>query len=114
MPDHGQCWLQEFEQFLLDCGIHLLDLTPCADGRLAHTVAYALRIPFSAVRRRSHAGAMFDVENTVNRWVKTEHRRYREGVTQSLHGTDPLSEGGDLPLQFPRSLPPGLRCPWQQ
>lgn len=69
----------EFEQFLLDCGFHLLDLSPCADGRLAHTVAYALRIPFSAVRRRSHAGAMFDVENTVNRWVKTEHSRYRSG-----------------------------------
>ena len=68
-----------FEQFLLECGFHLLDVSPCADGRLAHTVAYALRIPFSAVRRRSHAGAMFDVENTVNRWVKTEHRRYREG-----------------------------------
>ena len=75
----GSAASREFEQFLLDCGIHLLDLTPCADGRLAHTVAYALRIPFSAVRRRSHAGAMFDVENTVNRWVKTEHRRYREG-----------------------------------
>ncbi|MEB3253442.1 MAG: carboxysome shell carbonic anhydrase [Synechococcus sp.] len=71
---------REFEQFLLDCGFHLLDVSPCADGRLAHTIAYALRIPFSAVRRRSHAGAMFDVENTVNRWVKTEHRRYREGM----------------------------------
>jgi carboxysome shell carbonic anhydrase len=23
---------------------------------------------------------MFDVENTVNRWVKTEHRRFREGA----------------------------------
>ena len=75
----GSAAAQEFEQFLLDCGIHLLDVTPCSDGRLAHTVAYALRIPFSAVRRRSHAGAMFDVENTVNRWVKTEHRRHREG-----------------------------------
>ena len=75
----GSAAAQEFERFLLDCGIHLLDVTPCADGRLAHTVAYALRIPFSAVRRRSHAGAMFDVENTVNRWVKTEHRRHREG-----------------------------------
>jgi carboxysome shell carbonic anhydrase len=41
-------------------------------------VAYALRLPFSAVRRRPHAGALFDVENTVDRWVKTEHRRYRE------------------------------------
>ena len=69
-----------FESFLLDCGFHLLDVTPCADGRLAHSIAYALRIPFSSVRRRSHAGAMFDVENTVNRWVKTEHRRYREAI----------------------------------
>jgi carboxysome shell carbonic anhydrase len=28
---------------------------------------------------------MFDVENTVNRWVKTEHRRYREGVPNPAH-----------------------------
>ena len=75
----GSQQAKEFESFLLDCGFHLLDLTPCSDGRLAHTVAYALRIPFSAVRRRSHAGALFDIENTVNRWVKTEHSRYREG-----------------------------------
>ena len=82
-PLHGASGSEaadSFERFLLECGIHLLDVSPCADGRLAHTVAYALRIPFSAVRRRSHAGAMFDVENTVNRWVKTEHRRYREGL----------------------------------
>ncbi len=69
-----------FQDFLLECGFHLLDVTPCADGRLAHSIAYALRIPFSSVRRRSHAGALFDIENTVNRWVKTEHKRYREGV----------------------------------
>ena len=73
-----------FERFLLDCGFHLLDVTPCADGRLAHSIAYALRIPFSSVRRRSHAGAMFDVENTVNRWVKTEHRRYRESIPNAV------------------------------
>jgi carboxysome shell carbonic anhydrase len=48
-------------------------------------VAYALRLPFSSVRRRSHAGALFDVENTVNRWVKTEHRRYREGLPNPAH-----------------------------
>ena len=76
---------EEFNAFLLDCGFHLLDVTPCADGRLAHTIAYALRIPFSAVRRRSHAGAMFDVENTVNRWIKTEHRRFREQVPNEAH-----------------------------
>ncbi len=67
-----------FQSFLAECGFHLLDITPCSDGRLAHSIAYALRIPFSSVRRRSHAGALFDIENTVNRWIKTEHRRYRE------------------------------------
>ena len=74
-----------FESFLAECGFHLLDVTPCADGRLAHSISYALRIPFSAVRRRSHAGALFDVENTVNRWVKTEHRRFRESIPNSPH-----------------------------
>ena len=74
-----------FESFLNECGFHLLDITPCADGRLAHSISYALRIPFSAVRRRSHAGALFDVENTVNRWVRTEHRRFRENIPNSPH-----------------------------
>ena len=81
----GSSAAQEFESFLLSCGFHLLDVTPCADGRLAHAIAYALRLPFSSVRRRSHAGAMFDVENTVDRWVKTEHRRYREGLPNPAH-----------------------------
>ena len=76
---------ETFDAFLLECGFHLLDVTPCADGRLAHAIAYALRLPFSSVRRRSHAGAMFDVENTVNRWVKTEHRRYREAIPNPAH-----------------------------
>jgi len=67
-----------FQTFLAECGFHLLDITPCADGRLAHSIAYALRIPFSSVRRRSHAGALFDIEKTIDRWVKTEHKRYRE------------------------------------
>jgi len=69
---------KNFQSFLNQCGFHLLDVTPCSDGRLAHSIAYALRIPFSSVRRRSHAGALFDIENTVNRWIKTEHRRYRD------------------------------------
>ncbi len=85
-PLHGSEQSQEtktFQTFLSECGFHLLDVTPCADGRLAHTIAYVLRIPFSSVRRRSHAGALFDIENTVNRWVKTEHRRYREATPNS-------------------------------
>ena len=81
----GSADAEAFNAFLLDCGFHLLDITPCADGRLAHAIAYALRVPFSSVRRRSHAGAMFDVENTVDRWVKTEHRRYREGLPNPAH-----------------------------
>ncbi len=81
----GSSAAQEFEKFLLDCGIHLLDITPCSDGRLAHSIAYVMRIPFSSVRRRSHAGALFDIENTVNRWVKTEHKRYRENIPNEAH-----------------------------
>lgn len=76
---------EAFNAFLLECGFHLLDITPCADGRLAHAMAYALRLPYSSVRRRPHAGALFDVENTVNRWVKTEHRRYRESQPNPAH-----------------------------
>jgi carboxysome shell carbonic anhydrase len=76
---------EDFESFLLSCGFHLFDVTPCADGRLAHAIAFALRLPFSSVRRRPHAGALFDVENTVNRWVRTEHQRYREGVPNPAH-----------------------------
>ncbi|MFN7899482.1 MAG: carboxysome shell carbonic anhydrase [Synechococcaceae cyanobacterium] len=81
----GDASAEAFEAFLLDCGFHLLDITPCADGRLAHAIAYALRLPVSSVRRRPHAGAMFDVENTVDRWVKTEHRRYREAIPNPAH-----------------------------
>ncbi len=81
----GSAAAEAFNAFLLSCGFHLLDITPCADGRLAHAIAYALRLPFSSVRRRSHAGALFDVENTVSRWVKTEHRRYREGLPNPAH-----------------------------
>ena len=78
---------ESFQSFLYDCGFHLLDITPCADGRLAHAISFALRIPFSSVRRRSHAGALFDIEKTVNRWVKTEHGRYREASPNP--STDP-------------------------
>ena len=81
----GSSAAEAFNAFLLSCGFHLLDITPCADGRLAHAIAYALRLPFASVRRRSHAGAMFDVENTVNRWVKTENHRYREAKPNPAH-----------------------------
>ena len=70
----------QFQAFLLGCGFHLMDLTPCADGRLAHAISYVLRLPYGAVRRKSYAGALFDIENTVEKWVETELRRFREGL----------------------------------
>jgi carboxysome shell carbonic anhydrase len=70
----------EFQRFLLDCGFHLLDVTPCADGRLAHAISYVLRLPYGPVRRKSYAGTLFDIENTVEKWVETELLRFREGV----------------------------------
>lgn len=69
-----------FQQLLEDCGFHLMDVSPCADGRLAHVIRYVLRLPSKAVRRRSYAGAMFDIEDSLNKWTRTELVRYREGV----------------------------------
>ena len=74
-----------FDAFARSCGFHLLDITPCADGRLAHAISYALRVPFNSIRRRPYAGALFDVESTVNRWVRTEHGRYREAIPNPAH-----------------------------
>jgi carboxysome shell carbonic anhydrase len=68
-----------FDAFLQACGFHTLDISPCADGRLAHVVRYVLRLPYRSVRRKSYAGALFDIENSIEKWVETEMLRYREG-----------------------------------
>lgn len=67
-----------FQDFLESCGFHTLDFSPCADGRLAHIIRYVLRLPHKAVRRKSYAGAMFDVEDSLQKWMETELTRYRE------------------------------------
>lgn len=72
--------VREFDRFLQDCGFHQLDVTPCADGRLAHAISYVLRLPFGAVRRKPYAGGLFDVENTVTKWGEIELGRFREGI----------------------------------
>jgi len=69
----------DFEAFLQSCGFHTLDISPCADGRLAHVIRYVLRLPHRAVRRKSYAGAMFDIEDSIQKWVETEMLRFREG-----------------------------------
>ena len=70
---------EDFQDFLQGCGFHTLDVSPCADGRLAHAIRYVLRLPIDAVRRKSYAGAMFDIDNSIQKWVETEMLRYREG-----------------------------------
>lgn len=70
---------EEFQGTLQQCGFHTLDISPCADGRLAHAIRYVLRLPIEAVRRKSYAGAMFDIDNSIQKWVETEMLRYREG-----------------------------------
>lgn len=60
-------------------GYHAVGIAPCADGRLAHIVSYILRLPYDLVRRKAHAGALFDVSESVRNWVFTEHMRFREG-----------------------------------
>ena len=69
----------EFQSFIQQCGFHTLDVSPCADGRLAHAIRYVLRLPIDAVRRKSYAGAMFDIDNSIQKWVETEMLRFREG-----------------------------------
>jgi carboxysome shell carbonic anhydrase len=62
-------------------GFHAVDITPCADGRLSGVVDYILRIPPSVVGyRKSYAGALFDVAESVRHWESTELRRWREAT----------------------------------
>jgi carboxysome shell carbonic anhydrase len=69
----------DFEAFLQECGFHTLDLSPCADGRLAHVIRFVLRLPYRAVRRKSYAGALFDIDDSLAKWTETELMRFREG-----------------------------------
>jgi carboxysome shell carbonic anhydrase len=69
----------DFQSFLIDCGFHTLDISPCADGRLAHVISYVLRLPYRLVRRKSYAGAMFDIDDSLAKWIETEYLRFREG-----------------------------------
>jgi carboxysome shell carbonic anhydrase len=62
-------------------GFHAIDIAPCADGRLSGVVDYILRVPPSVVAyRKSCAGALFDVEDSLRHWEAVELRRWREGV----------------------------------
>ncbi len=61
-------------------GFHAIDITPCADGRLAGVLDYILRIPPSVIAfRKSYAGALFNVTEAVRHWETVELRRWRDG-----------------------------------
>lgn len=67
--------------FLLDCGFHTVDISPCSDGRLKGLLPYILRLPLTAYTlRKAYAGALFDIETDLQQWQLTELRRFREGA----------------------------------
>lgn len=78
-PLNGQLQ-NEARQIFRDSGFHAIGVAPCADGRLAHFVSYVLRLPYSLARRKAHAGALFDISESVRNWVFIEHSRFREDV----------------------------------
>ncbi len=96
-----------FDAFIQSCGFHIVDVSPCADGRLAHVIRYVLRLPHRSVRRKSYAGAMFDIDDSIEKWTETELSRFREGkpntadeftrylkiVAYHFSSVEPLHEG---------------------
>lgn len=61
-------------------GFHAVDIAQCADGRLSGAVDYILRVPPAVVvSREAYAGALFEVERSLQRWESVELRRWREG-----------------------------------
>jgi len=74
---------QAAEERFKAAGIHAVGISPCADGRLAHLVSYVLRLPYTSVRRKAHAGGLFDISESVRNWVFVEHTRYRDGIPNS-------------------------------
>jgi len=69
--------------YFLDCDFHEVDITPCSDGRLLGLRRFILRLPALAVRVKSYAGALFDIEEDVQHWTRRELIRHREGVPTS-------------------------------
>ncbi|WP_255349492.1 carboxysome shell carbonic anhydrase [Thioalkalivibrio sp. ALJ24] len=65
--------------WFLDCDFHEVDISPCSDGRLLGLRRFILRLPDMAVRVKSYAGALFDIEEDVRHWTKRELMRFREG-----------------------------------
>jgi len=69
------------QELIRKWGFHAIDITPCADGRLSGVVDYILRVPPAMVaNRKSFAGSMFDIEESLRNWSDVELRRHREAL----------------------------------
>jgi len=73
----------EAQRIFKDAGIHAVGVAPCADGRMAHLISYVFRLPYAYARRKSHAGGIFDVSESVRNWVFIEHNRFILGQPNS-------------------------------
>ena len=100
--------VEEATRIFRDAGIHAVGVAPCADGRLAHFVSYVLRLPYALVRRKSHAGALFDVSESVRNWIFIEHNRFRYGVPNSAN--EPTRYMKMAVYHFSRSDPTHQGC----
>ncbi len=68
-------------EFLLSCGYHTVDVSPCADGRLQGLLPFVFRLaPSEAVYVKAYAGVMFDVEGDVADWTRRELERLAGGI----------------------------------
>ncbi len=71
---------EDAQELIRRWGFHAIDITACADGRLAGLTDFVLRVPPAVVAyRKSYAGGMFDVEETLRHWETVELARWREG-----------------------------------
>jgi carboxysome shell carbonic anhydrase len=76
---------ESVEDLVQRWGFHAIDISPCADGRLAGVIDYILRIPPLIVAyRKAYAGSLFDVEESVRNWESTELRRWRQAVPNAV------------------------------
>ena len=78
-PQDSAAWrarLPVQPETLRACGVHTLDVSPCADGRLQGLLPFVLRtVPADGVVVKAYAGALFDVELDVTDWTQRELER---------------------------------------
>lgn len=92
-PQDSAAWrtrLPVQPETLRACGVHTLDVSPCADGRLQGLLPFVLRTaPGDGVVVKAYAGALFDVELDVTDWTQRELERVT-GLMEGGAGLDYL------------------------